>query len=132
MGESILIYDSNASDIARLSKMRAVEIGARMIGVASIPDLKAQLTLLKSSGAKIDLMLFYTHGEAGTIFFGESTAYGMSIFTTHINRRSRERDRRSGVQKHLGVHVDESDTDQDAQNPNSTRLRPTRLTGKRR
>jgi chromosome partitioning protein len=56
--------------------------------------------------------------------------YGGDVPT---DRRSRERVRRTGIQKHIGLHVDESDTDHAAQTQIAPACpRPPRFTGKRR
>src|SRR5438270_10371801 len=46
------------------------------------------------------------------------------------DRRSRERRRRTGLQKHIGIHVDESDTDQDAQCQKGPRENCVQMTGR--
>jgi len=72
MGDYVIIYDSYKSDTTRITKNRAPEVGAKAIGVASIGELERELTALLKSGAKIDRLLFYTHGEPGRILLGTS------------------------------------------------------------
>jgi hypothetical protein len=81
MGDFVLIYDSYKSDTTRIAKNRAPEVGAKAIGVASIGELTKELTLLKNSGARIDRLLFYTHGEPGVIFLGTSVLTSTGVMT---------------------------------------------------
>lgn len=79
MGDYILIYDSSKDDTTDIAHNRAPEVGAKAIGVDSVSALKTELTRLKDSGVRIDRLLFYTHGEPGTIFFGTDTLLSTNV-----------------------------------------------------
>jgi hypothetical protein len=81
MGDYVIIYDSYKDDTTRIAKNRAPEVGAKAIGVASIGELERELTALLKSGAKIDRLLFYTHGEPGVIFLGTSNLTSSGVYS---------------------------------------------------
>jgi hypothetical protein len=72
MGNFFLIHDTRDSDLATMGPKRANEVGATAIGVNGVDALKAELSRLKKAGALIDQLLFYTHGNAGAIQFGNN------------------------------------------------------------
>ncbi len=72
MANFILIYDTDDDATNELGPKAAAHLGAQAIGVDSIGKLNSELSRLKSAGARIDRMLFYTHGAPGSLALGTS------------------------------------------------------------
>src|SRR5262249_4617480 len=66
----IIFYDSNDSSIGPMAERRASELNATAIAIESVKKLSDEFQRLKSTGVKVDRMLFYTHGDPGGVHFG--------------------------------------------------------------
>lgn len=72
MADFIIFYDSNHSSIGPMAKRRASELNATAITIDPVKKLSDEFERLKSTGVKVDRMLFYTHGDPGGVHFGTS------------------------------------------------------------
>jgi Domain of unknown function (DUF4347) len=76
MAELVYLYSCAADDEGtgqpgETGPGRAAQTGGRAVGVASVPDLIAQLGKLKADGVLIDRLVVDTHGKPGGIWFGD-------------------------------------------------------------
>jgi hypothetical protein len=74
-----LVYDAMDDATADVGSKGASSRGYVPIPVKSTGQLKTALDELMSSKARIDELLFYTHGEPGTIFLGTSALMSQGV-----------------------------------------------------
>lgn len=79
MSKNVAIYDASDGDAPRIGKAWA---GAEAIGVQSLKQLKAELSRLRNAGVPVAEMRFFTHGEQGTIFFGDESLTASDILSS--------------------------------------------------
>jgi hypothetical protein len=86
MAETVIIYTSNDSDLAKMGPRRAEELGVRAIGVRGTNELLKALSELRDSRVLIGRLLFYTHGDAGGVSFPDSLVQARHLPSDYVGK----------------------------------------------